>query len=84
MNEFLRRFSTTLAKDEHTVMGIDGAGWHTSHDLAVPSNLSLLQLPPYSPELNPVERIWLHLRERYLSHRVPADYAAVLNAVCAA
>jgi transposase len=84
MNEFLRRFSATLAKDEHAVMVLDGAGWHTSHDLAVPSNLSLLRLPPYSPELNPVERIWLYLRERHLSHRVLEDYRAVLDAVCEA
>jgi transposase len=35
---------------------IDGAGWHTSHDLIVPPNVTLLRLPPYSPELNPVER----------------------------
>ena len=84
MSEFLRRFSATLAKDEHAVMVLDGAGWHTSHDLAVPSNLSLLRLPPYSPELNPVERIWLYLRERHLSHRVHEGYRAILDAVCAA
>jgi hypothetical protein len=41
-------------------------------------------LPPYSPELNPVERIWLYLRERFLSHRVLADYQAVLDATCEA
>jgi transposase len=82
MSEFLRRFSDTLANDEHAVMVVDGAGWHTSNDLAVPTNLSLLRLPPYSPELNPVERIWLYLRERHLSHRVHQDYRAVLDAVC--
>jgi len=52
MNVFLERFSATLADDEHAVMVLDGAGWHTSHDLAVTSNLSLLRLPPYSPELH--------------------------------
>ena len=54
MSEFLRRFSATLAKDEHAVIVLAGAGWHTSHDLAVPPNLSMLRLPSYSPELNPV------------------------------
>ena len=82
MGVFLQRFSATLAEDEHVVMVLDGAGWHTSHDLAVPSNLSLLRLPPYSPELNPVERIWLYLRERHFSHRVLDDDRAVLDAVC--
>lgn len=55
-----------------------------SHDLTVPDNVSLLRLPPYSPELNPVERVWLYLRERYLSQRLLADYQAVLDAACAA
>jgi transposase len=84
MNEFLRRFSTTLANDEHAVMVLDGAGWHTSRDLVVPANVTLLRLPPYAPELNPVERVWLCLRERHLSHRVHEDDSAVLDAVCAA
>jgi len=46
------------------------AGWHTSGDLVVPENLSLVFLPPYSPELNPIERLWLHLRDNRLSHCV--------------
>ena len=53
-------------------------------DLVVPANLTLVHLPPYSPELNPVERVWLYLRERWLSHRVLAGYDAVLDAACAA
>jgi hypothetical protein len=84
MNEFLRRFSVTLAEDEHAVMVLDGAGWHTSHALAIPANLSLLRLPAYAPALNPVERIWLYLRERHLSHRMLEDYQAILDAVCKA
>ncbi len=84
MTMFLRRFAATLADDEHGVMVIDGAGWHTSNDLVVPDNLSLLHLPPYSPELNPIERVWLFLRERHLSHRLHANYEAVLDAACAA
>ena len=82
MNVFLDRFAAILAKDEHAIMALDGAGWHTSHDLAVPDNLTLLRLPPYSPELNPVERVWLYLRERHLSHRLHANYEAVLDAAC--
>lgn len=82
MNEFLRRFSVTLAEDEHVVMVLDDAGWHTSHALAIPANLSLLRLPAYAPALNPVERIWLYLRERHLSHRMLEDYQAILDAVC--
>jgi len=84
MTLFLSTFSAGLAPDEHAVMVLDGAGWHTSLDLAVPENVSLLRLPPYSPELNSVERVWLYLRERHLSHRLHADNPAILDAACAA
>ena len=65
-------------------MVLDGAGWHTSHALMVPCNVTLLRLPPYSPELNPVERVWLYLRERHLSNRVHEGYTAIVDAVCEA
>ena len=42
----------------HAVLIWDGAGFHTGEDVVVPSNVSLIQLPPYSPELNPVENLW--------------------------
>jgi transposase len=58
---------------------------HRYGDLIVPGNLTLAHLPPYSSELNPVERVWLYLRERWLSHRVlTGGYEAVLDAACAA
>ena len=47
-------------------------------------NLTLVSLPAYSPELNPVEWIWLYLRERYLSHRLLADEEVVIEACCRA
>ena len=82
MQAFLDGFSKTLAADEHAVMGMDQAGWHTAHALAVPDNVTLVRLPPYSPELNPVERVWLFLRERHLSHRLLAGYDAIVDALC--
>ena len=42
----------------------DGAGYHTSPKLVVPANVSLIELVPYSPELNPVENLWHYLRSR--------------------
>ena len=66
------------------MLTLDGAGWHTSGELDVPPDITLFRLPPYSPELNPVERIWLYLRERYLSHRLHRDYDAVLDAAWSA
>ena len=70
MNVFLEDFSRTLEKNVHVVMVIDGAGWHKSEDLIIPENISLLCLPPYSPELNPIEQIWSYLKSNFLSGRV--------------
>lgn len=84
MQEFLDRFSATLPKDEVAVMYLDQAGWHGARQLRVPQNVVLEPLPPYSPELNPVERIWLYLKERFLSHRLLDDYEAIVEAACQA
>ena len=51
-------------------MVLDGAGWHTSGLLTVPQNMRLVSLPPYAPELNPVEHIWDDLREKAFHNRV--------------
>ena len=85
MNLFLAEMARAIPTGTHAVLVLDRAGWHVSGDLAVPPNLTLVHLPSHSPELNPVERVWLYLRERWLSHRVLAGgYAAVLDAACAA
>jgi transposase len=84
MNVFLEHFSRQLAPGVHAVLVLDQAGWHDERALHVPTSITLLPLPSASPELNPVERVWLYLRERYLSHRVLNDYKAVLEAVCRA
>ena len=70
MQVFLDHVAASRPPDAHVVMVLDGAGWHLSRDLAVPANITLVVLPPYSPELNPVERVWLYLRERFLSLRL--------------
>jgi hypothetical protein len=70
MSLFLAAFSRTLPKDVHAVLVLDRAGWHGAKALEVRANVTLVPLPPYAPELNPVERVWLYLRERFLSLRV--------------
>lgn len=83
-NRFLAHVGAQLAPDEHAVMIMDKAGYHRSGNLQVPDNITPLKLPSYSPELNPVERVWLYMRERFLSHRVFVNYHAILDACCAA
>ncbi len=84
MNLFLGRFADTLPADVHAVLVLDGAGWHDERALTVPHNLTLVPLPAYSPELNPVERLWLYLRERFLSLRFFPDTEAIIEACCRA
>jgi hypothetical protein len=84
MGVFLEHFSRQLAPDVHAVLVLDQAGWHDERALSIPANITLLPFPSASPQLNPVERIWLYLRERYLSHRVLDDYDALLDATCRA
>jgi transposase len=74
VNLFLEQFSRELPAGVHAVLIWDGAGFHTSSDLVVPSNVSLIQLPPYSPELNPVENLWHYWRAHHWSNRAYRDY----------
>ena len=56
--------------EELILMVLDGAGWHRANDLVVPNNMRLIPLPPYSPELNPVEHIWDEIREKWFANLV--------------
>lgn len=80
VNIFLEQFSRTLAADEHAVVIWDGAGFHTSGTLRLPANVSVVQLPAYSPELNPVENLWHYLKSHFWSNRVYGDYEALETA----
>jgi transposase len=82
MQVFLDRFAATQASDVHAVLVLDQAGWHGARSLVVPDGVTLVPLPPYAPELNPVERVWLYLRERFLSHRLLTGYDALVDACC--
>ena len=84
MSIFLEGFAARLEPDVHALIVLDQAGWHGAKALRISDNITLVPLPPYAPELNPVERVWLHLRERYLSHRLLDDYDAIKDACCTA
>lgn len=62
---------------ELVFMVMDRAGWHIAGDLAVPENMRLMFLPPYSPELNPAEHLWEALREDCFANHVFKDLDAV-------
>ena len=64
MNQFLRILDIERKPDEHIVLIMDGAGWHKSKALHLPDGITVLLLPPYSPELNPKENLWDEIREK--------------------
>jgi transposase len=84
MNVFLQMLSAELGRADHAVLIMDQAGWHKAKKLVVPENITVLYLPPYSPELNPVERLWAYLRSHYLSNRAYENYQHLLDAGAAA
>jgi hypothetical protein len=79
MSLHLTEISRHVAPGAHAIIVLDGAGWHGAADLAVPGNLTLLPLPPYSPELSPVENVWQYVRQNQLSLRVWPNYDAIVD-----
>jgi DDE superfamily endonuclease len=84
MQAMLDELGQAVAPDAHAIVLMDRAGWHIAHELDLPANLTPVFLPAYSPELNAIERVWLYLRERFLSHRFWPTYDDILDACCAA
>jgi len=85
MNLHLQEISRQVTPGAHAVIVLDGAGWHqTGGKLRIPGNISLLHLPPYSPELNPQENVWQYLRQNYLANRVYETYEDIVEACCQA
>lgn len=81
MNAHLAEISTQVAAGAHAVLMVDGAGWHQEGGrLMVPNNMSLLPLPRYSPELNPMENVWEYLRANKLCNLVWDSYDAIVHA----
>jgi transposase len=80
INLFFEELATQIPAGVHVILIWDQAGYHISHELRVPENVSLLFLPPYSPELNPMENLWHYLRSHHWSNRVYENYTALLDA----
>ncbi len=82
--ETMSMFLTMVSErheNEFVVMVMDQAGWHVADGLAVPTNMRLVFLPPYSPEINPAEHIWDTLRENTVGNTVFNSLDAADNAL---
>jgi hypothetical protein len=84
MPVFLDRFAGTLARDGHAVMVLNGAGWPWVEALRVPPDATLAPHPHRAPQADPMERVWLFLRERFPSLRLRDGCNATACARCPA
>ena len=84
MSLHLEEVAQAVAPGAHAVVLLDRAGWHVSSKLKVPANITLVPLPPRSPELNPVENVWQFMRDNWLSNRIFTSYSDILDHCCAA
>jgi transposase len=82
MQHHLDEIARLVRPKAHALMILDQAAWHITEKLRIPDNLSLLPLPPKSPELNPVENVWQFLRQNKLSNRIFDSYEAIVTAAC--
>ena len=84
MQWHLDEISSQVTPGARAVLILDQAGWHTTDKLDIPSNITLLPLPPRSPELNPVENIWQFMRDNWLSNRIFEPYKKIVTLCCEA
>jgi transposase len=82
VNVYLKQFAGELAANVHAALIWDRAGFHKAKELVVPENITIIELPAYSPELNPVENLWQYLRSHYWANRSYGDYDDLRQAAC--
>jgi hypothetical protein len=80
MNVFLEELSEEIKEDFILIM--DGASWHKSKNLIIPKNIQIVLLPPYCPELNPVERLWKYIKNHTIKNRVFKTLENLEDEVC--
>lgn len=80
MQLHLNEISKNVAKGYHAVIVMDKAGWHLASELDIPKNITIIKLPPYSPELNPMEQVFQQLRKLKLSNACYENYEDIDHA----
>jgi len=84
MNLHLEAIAKAVERGSHAAVLLDGAGYHKSHRLRVPENITLIPLPRYAPELNSAENIWEYLRKNKLANTVFNSYDDIVEKTCQA
>ena len=81
MNLFLQELSKQFP-DDILLLCCDGAAWHKSKAVEIPDNIVLFHIPPYTPEMNPIEQIWKEIRKRGFRNEVFATLEKVVLRLC--
>ncbi len=81
MNIFLRNLSETYP-EEYILLVVDGAGWHRAKGLVIPHNIEMFPLPPYTPEMNPIEQVWAWIRLHGFRNEVFSTLDHVVSRLC--
>ena len=81
MNLFLQELSKAFANDV-IVLACDGARWHKSKTIQIPDNIVMVFIPPYTPEMNPIEQVWREIRTRGFKNEVFQTLEDVINRLC--
>jgi len=87
LNAFLDEMSKEIAEKEAVII-MDGASWHKAKNLKIPKNITIKYLPPYSPELSPVkklwpvERLWLYIKQNTIKNKIYENIDMLEDAVC--
>ena len=81
MNVFLRELSASYPDDD-ILLAVDGASWHKAKSLLIPANIELFFLPPYTPEMNPIEQIWTEIRKRGFRNEIFSSLEKVIDRLC--
>lgn len=81
MNIFLKELSEAYPKDK-IILVCDGAAWHKSSGLNIPENIKIIFIPPYTPEMNPIEQIWKEIRKRGFKNEVFKTLDKVIDRLC--
>lgn len=78
MNEFLRQLSKAYP-DDYIILVTDNAIWHKSQALEIPDNIAFAFIPPYTPEMNPIEQVWAEIRKRGFKNRAFQTLESVID-----
>jgi transposase len=80
-NVYLEELSSHY-QDQEIILIVDGAGWHKSQSLAIPKNIKIEILPPYCPELNPVEKFWQYIKNHTIKNKVYESLQDLEDGIC--